>query len=200
MNERNQPEPSLEDFKNALKELDTFIDVNPEDLMQINRIAQKHAQLRQVEHLMVRDIMTSGVVTVGPDTSLREAAGILLERRISGLPVTDENGKLVGIVTEADFLCAMGIPCHHPAHSLWQTLESMFRYHRKPVNTGTGAKVADIMAQQVVTLADDKTLYDAIDTMKRHHIKRIVVTDEQQCVQGIITRSNLIHVLLQQIL
>lgn len=198
MSERSHPELRREDFQNALKELDSYIDVTLEDLMQINQMAQKHAQLRQAENLMVRDIMTTDVATVTPDTSLRDAAGILLDLRISGLPVVEQNNKLVGIVTEADFLCAMGIPCHHPAHSLWQTLETMFKHQ---ANLGaTPVRVADIMAKQVITISDNKTLHEAIDTMKKHHIKRIVVTDEQDHVEGIITRSNLVKVLLQQIL
>ena len=198
MSERHQPELRREDFQNALKELDSYIDVTLEDLMHINRTAQKHAQLRQAENLMIRDIMTTDVATVRLDTPLRDAARILLELRISGLPVVDENNVPVGIVTEADFLTAMGIPCHHPAHSLWQTLESMFKHH--PNQGNMPATVADIMAHQVITITDTKTLHDAIDTMKKHHIKRVVVTNEQQQVQGIITRSNLVKVLLQQIL
>jgi len=198
MSERHQAELRREDFQDALKEFDTYIDVTLEDLMQINRSAHKHAQLRQTEQLIVRDIMTSNVATVTPGTSLRDAARMLLELRISGLPVIDEHNKPVGIVTEADFLSALGIPCHHPAHSLWQTLESMFSHQPRPGNIA--ARVADIMVHQVITISDDKTLHDAIDTMKRHHIKRVVVTNQQQQIRGIITRSNLVKVLLQQIL
>jgi CBS domain-containing protein len=198
MSQRSPYELRREDFQNALKEFDSYIDVTLEDLMQINQMAHKHAQLRQAEQLLVRDIMTTDVATASPDTSLRDAARILLELRISGLPVIDQNGKLVGIVTEADFLCAMGIPCHHPAHSVWQTLESMFMH--PPGTRNKPTSVADIMAPQVITIAGDHTLHDAIDTMKKHHIKRLVVVDAQQQVRGIITRSNLVQVLLQQIL
>ena len=198
MNERPQSNLRREDFQNALKELDSYIDVTLEDLMQINAMAQKHAQLRMAEHLLVRDIMTRDVATVTQETSLRDAARILLELRISGLPVVEDKGKLVGIVTEADFLSAMGIPCHHPAHNLWQTLESMFKHPPHP--GGTPVSVAEIMATQVITISAEQTLHDVIDSMKKHHIKRIIVTDAQQRVEGIITRSNLVQVLLQQIL
>lgn len=198
MNDHYKPDLRREDFQNALKEMDSYIDITLEDLMQINQSAQKHAQLRQAENLMIRDLMTKDVSTVRPDTTLREAAQILLKLRISGLPVVDENSKPVGIVTEADFLTAMGIPSHQPAHSVWQTLESMFRHH--PNHGNMPAKVADIMANHVITITDNKTLHDAIDTMKKHHIKRVVVVNEQQQIQGIITRSNLVQVLLQRIL
>lgn len=148
--------------------------------------------------MIVRDVMTTNVTTVTPDTPLRDAARILLELRISGLPVIDENGKLAGIVTEADFLAQMGVPGHHPAHNLWQTLEGMFRH---PPNIGNqSATIADIMTRHTITISGEKTLRDVIDLMVKNHVKRVVVTDEQQQVQGIITRSNLVKVLLQQVL
>ena len=198
MNQHSTPELRREDFQNALKEIDTYIDVTLEDLVMITQTAQKHAQLRQVEQLLVRDIMTTNVETVSPDTSMRDAAKILLDLRISGLPVMDHNGNLVGIVTEADFLSALGVPCHHPAHSVWQSLESMF--NAQPGKNLTPKKVADIMSTQTVTIASHKTLHDVIDTMKRHHVKRVVVVNEEETVTGIITRSNLVKVLLKKIL
>jgi len=198
MSEHQLAELHREDFKQALKEVDSYIDVTLEDLMKINHIAQKHAQLRRAEQLMVRDIMTRDVATVTPDTTLRDAARQLLELRISGLPVVDDRGSLAGIVTEADFLAAMGIPYHHPAHSLWQSLETMFKH--PPKSNNIPVTVADIMVNQVITTGKDNTLHDAIDSMKRHHIKRLVVADEQHKVEGIVTRSNLVQVLLQQIL
>lgn len=198
MRQRSTPELQREDFQNALKEFDTYIDVNLEDLIMITKTAQKYAQLRQVEQLLVSDIMTTEVATVRPDTSLRDAANKLLELRISGLPVIEQNDSLVGIVTEADFLSALGIPCHHPAHSVWQTLESMF--NSQPTQSQAPKNVADIMSTQTVTIAANETLHDVIDTMKRHHVKRLVVTDDNKQVIGIITRSNLVKILLRKIL
>lgn len=187
-----------EDFQKAIKDLDTYIDVTMDDLMRINSLANEHARLRQTEQIMVQDLMSRDVVTVNPDTPLKEAARVLLEHRISGLPVVDSEQKLVGIVTEADFLTAIGIPSHHPTHSLWHSLETMFR-HEPQLRSG-GATVAAIMMKEIITIEEDKTLHEVIETMKQHHIKRLVVTDEQQQVKGIITRSNLVRVLLQQIL
>lgn len=195
---KHPPDLLPEDFQNALRELDSYIDVTLEDLMQINRAAQKHAQLRQAERLLVKDIMTKEVVTVTADTPLRDAARLLLDLRISGLPVVDHDDKLIGIVTEADFLTAMGIPCHHPAHSLWQTLENMFRQQANPGDAPD--RVSDIMAKQVISISHQSSLHEAIDLMKQHHVKRIVVTDTEQKIQGIITRTNLVSVLLQRIL
>jgi len=187
------------DFRNALKDLDTYIDVSVDDLMQINRLATQHAHLREAEQILVRDLMTADVLTVQPDTPVKDAAGILINKRISGLPVLNNNNQLVGIVTEADFLTAMGIPSHHPSHSLWQTLESMFKNHQhrqiqKP------HYISEIMITDVVTIEENDILENVIEKMQQRHVKRLVVTDEQQHVKGIITRSNLVQVLLQRML
>lgn len=198
MDKPDQPELRPEDFRNALRELDSYIDVTVEDLMHITQMAQKHAQLRAAEQLCVRDIMTRDVATVQPATPLRDAARLLLDLRISGLPVTETGNKLVGMVTEADFLSAMGIPSHHPAHSLWHTLESMFR--QQPDTHVVPEQVAEIMTVQVISVSPEQSLHDAIDLMKRHHVKRLVVIDDAHKVLGIITRSNLVQVLLQKIL
>jgi len=195
---QHNTELQLEDFQKALKEMDTFIDVTVEDLLMINKTAQKHAQIREAETLSVSEIMTTDVQTVTPDMTLKDAARILLDRRISGLPVIDSDNKLAGIVTEADFLSALGIPCHHPAHSVWQTLESMFS--TTPRNNLSPKAVLDIMSTQTVTVGLDQTLHEVIDTMKRHHVKRVIVVDTDTKVAGIITRSNLVRVLLQKIL
>lgn len=198
MSKDTEPELHREDFQNAVKDLNTFIDVSLEDLMQINQSARKHARLRAVEQLLVGDIMTADVTTVRPTTPLRDAARLLLELRISGLPVIDDDDKLVGIVTEADFLAALGIPGHHPAHNLWETLEGMFRH--QPATSNLQATVADIMIHNIITITADKTLQEAIELMKKNHIKRVVVTDEERKIKGIITRSNLVKILLQKIL
>lgn len=186
-----------DDFKHALEDIDSFIDVSLDDLMEINAMAQKHARLRMVESTQIDDIMTADVATVTADTSLRDAARILLELRISGLPVVDEHGTLTGVVTEADFLCAMGIPCHHPAHNLWQTLDAMFR--QPPHGAVNAHNVGDIMTPKVVTIGAKQTLHDAIAAMKKNHVKRLVVVDNKQKVIGIVTRSNLVKLFLQQL-
>lgn len=197
MSPPHQSDLREEDFINALAEFDSYVDVSVEELMQIQQRARKHSRLRQIEQTRIHDIMTRELATVRPDTLLREAAARLLELRISGLPVVDEAYRPIGIVTEADFLCALGIPCHHPAHSLWQTIDTMFRH---PAHIGAIPEtVADIMVKQLITIEDHQTLHEGIAQMKKHHIKRLVVVNTEGKLCGMVTRSNLVSVLLQQI-
>lgn len=192
------PELIEDDFDNALKELNASFDVTLQDLLQINQIALKHARLREVGEFRLGDIMSREIVSVTPRTPLRDAARKLLELRISGLPVTDDDGHLAGIVTEADFLTAMGVPCHHPSQNLWQTLQSMFR--QRPTLASLPERVEDIMSRDVIAMQAAHSLHDAIEHMNQHHIKRVVVIDDDRHVTGMITRSDLVKVLLEQLL
>lgn len=188
-----QPETELtrEDFVHALKEMNTFMDVTVDDLLELNRTATKYARARKTESQRIENLMTRELVTVTPNTSLVDAAQLLVTNRISGLPVVDTERRLVGVVSEADFLRAMGVPAPHPTHSLWQTLESMFSQPaeiREPNGT-----VADLMVKDVITVKPEQTLHDVVEIMKHHRIKRVVVVDDQRRVQGMVTRSDLVR-------
>ena len=180
------------DFAKALRERETFLDITADDLMELNRMAERHARQRLRESLPVSQVMTSPVRTIHPDASLATAAHVLVEHRISGLPVVDEQERLIGLVTEADFLRAMGLPSHHPHHSLWQTLETLFQ-HQDRVREPEGV-VADLMMADVVTVGPDQTLNEVLDVMKKYRIKRVLVCDDARHVLGIVTRSDLVRV------
>ena len=194
MNEADPPKLTREDFVHALQEMGSFIDITVEDLMRIDALAHEHARLRQAGTTRIRDLMTAPVITVHPDASLAEAARLLLEHRIAGLPVVDDSGTLVGVVTEADFLRTIGIPHHHATQTVWHSLEAMFQH--KPRRGGLEAKVSDVMVKDVVTATEDQTLHDAIELMKKHRIKRLIVADRERQVRGIVTRSDLVKLFL----
>lgn len=181
-----------DDFAMALQELGTYIDVSVDDLMQLYHSAERYARIRNSESVLVAKIMMQPVTTVQADCSLSEAAHLLVTLKISGLPVVDKDNRLVGIITEADFLHALGMPSRHPDHSLWQTLESMFNHHLE-VRELEG-RVADLMVSKVITVSPQQTLHQAVEVMKQHKIRRLVVCDDARHVVGLITRSDLVRV------
>jgi len=191
MNKQNTSKLHADDFAKALQELNTFVDVSVDDLMQLNESAEKFARLRTTESLLVDNIMMQPVITVHPDSRLSDAAHILVTNKISGLPVVDNQHKLVGIITEADFLRALGIPSHHSNHSVWQTLENLFSHHVQ-VQEPEG-QVAELMMTDVITILPQQTLHQALEMMKQFSIKRLVVCDENRHAVGIITRSDLVR-------
>lgn len=189
--------PLREDFEQALREMNTFVDISVDELVELNLRAEQHARRRSTEGLRVRELMSAPVETVPADCPLGEAAHLLVSCRISGLPVVDGEQRLVGLVTEADFLQSMGLPSHQPHHSLWQTLEALFQ-HQDRIREPEGV-VADLMVTDVVTVRPEQTLHDVLETMKRHRIKRVVACDDEHRVQGIITRSDLVRVFFDRL-
>jgi CBS domain-containing protein len=139
------------------------------------------------------EIMTLGVATVRPEAQLKDAARTMLEYGISGLPVVDASGRLVGIVTEGDFLrrTETGTERRHPR---WlEFLLGPGRLADEYVHSH-GRKVQEVMTPNVVTVCEDTPLQDVVDIMERRRIKRIPVVGDGKIV-GIISRANLVQAL-----
>ncbi len=188
----DRPQLQPDDFVLALKEMGTYIDVSIDDLMQLNQKAEKYARRRARESRLVEELMTQSVITVHPDCTLSDAAHLLVTSKISGLPVVDDENKLLGIITEADFLRALGVPTHRSGHSVWQTLENMF--HQQVQALEPEGVVADLMIKKVVTVTPQHSLHQVLDVMKQNEIKRVIVCDDNQHVVGMITRSDLVRI------
>jgi CBS domain-containing protein len=136
-------------------------------------------------------IMTRQVITVGPDTSVVEAANAMLRHHISGLPVVDAAGKLIGIISEGDFIRRVEIG----------TQRERGRWLRFLVGAGQiasdfvheqGRKVSEIMTPDPIFITEDAPLKEIVSTFEQHHIKRLPVVRQNKLV-GIVTRSNLLQ-------
>lgn len=131
--------------------------------------------------MKVDEIMSPDVMTVTPDMTLKAAARLMVTERISGLPVVDNEERLVGILTEADFV-------HHESDrgegraGLLGTLIG-FR-HKEPEFTTVG----EAMTKKVVTVSPDQSHTAVARLMERHSIKRLPVVDDDGRVVGIVSR------------
>jgi CBS domain-containing membrane protein len=187
--------PSRTDFQQALQSMDTYIDITVDDLMALTQRAEQFAGRRAAEALGVSRVMSQPVRTVHPQTPLADAAHLMVSERISGLPVVDDAGHLVGIITEADFLRALGVPAHQPHHTLWQNLESLFSHlARHGELEAPDAPVTEHMVKTVICVKPEQDLHDVIEVMKRNNVKRVVVCDNEQRVLGMVTRSDLVRI------
>lgn len=139
------------------------------------------------------EIMTIGVYTVTPDVSVRDAARLLIEQGISGLPVVDSTGQVVGIVTEGDFLRRAETGTQRRRPRWLEIFVGPGRLASDYVHTH-GRKVADIMAPEVVTVSADAPVQDVVDIMEQHRIKRVPVVRDGAVV-GIVSRANLVQAL-----
>jgi CBS-domain-containing membrane protein len=139
----------------------------------------------------VSDVMTPNVLSVPPDASVAEAAQLMLQKRISGVPVINDHGSLVGIVTEGDFLrrAETGTGRRRPR---WiEFFMGPGRLADEYVRLSS-RKVGDVMTHEVWTVPPGAPLEQAVRLMERHNIKRVLVVDNGKVV-GIVTRANLLH-------
>jgi CBS-domain-containing membrane protein len=139
------------------------------------------------------DVMTREVITVAPDTSVREIAQILNAKRISGVPVVTADGNVVGIVSEGD-LIGHAWTIGKQRGSWWLTIFSddskLAREYTK-----THARTArDVMTREVISIASSAPLADIAKMLERNRIKRVPVIDNKKLV-GIVTRANLLQAL-----
>jgi CBS-domain-containing membrane protein len=190
-----------EDYERALQSMDTFMDIEVNDLMTLAERAQYFAGQRATESVKVSRIMSHPVQVVREQTTMSDAAHLMVTQRISGLPVVDSGERLVGIITEADFLRGLGVPAHHPTHSLWQTLEVLFSHlaHHGELE-GPADPVAKHMVRDVVCASPDHDVDQVIALMKRHRVKRVLVCDQARHVEGVVTRSDLVRIFFDRYL
>lgn len=141
--------------------------------------------------MRAHQIMTRSVVSVTPDTTVREAATLMLERHISGLPVIDADGKLVGIVSEGDFIRRSEIGTQHKRGG-WLSYLLSLRSHSVDFVHENGRKISEVMTPDPFTVTEDTSLEDIVALMERKHVKRLPVVRNEKLV-GIVSRSNLMQ-------
>lgn len=139
------------------------------------------------------DVMTREVVSIHPDASVLEALRLMLERRISGLPVANASGALVGMLTEGDFLRRAELDTERHRSSWLAFLLGPGRLAREYVRTH-GRKVAEVMTHNVVSVTEEIALAEIVRLMERHHIKRLPVTKAGRLI-GIVSRRDLLQAL-----
>ena len=139
------------------------------------------------------DVMTRDVVSVAPDASVIEAVRLMLQHKISGLPVVDASGDLQGVVTEGDFLRRVETGTERKRSRWVEFLLGPGRLATDYVHT-TGRKVGEVMTPDVRTVAEDDPLEKVVHLMERHRIKRVPVVRGSKVV-GIVTRANLMRAL-----
>ena len=136
-------------------------------------------------------IMTRQVITIGPESPIVEAAKTMLQHHISGLPVVDAAGKLIGIVSESDFIRRAEIGTQRERGRWLRFLVGPGRIASDFVHE-RGRKLRQIMTPDPVAIAEDTPLREIVRTMDQHHVKRLPVVRRDRLV-GIVTRCNLLQ-------
>jgi CBS domain-containing protein len=141
--------------------------------------------------MQVKDVMTRNVISVGPEESVLKAARLMLQNRISGLPVIDKDGELVGIVTEGDFLRRSEIGTQRRRPKWLEFIVGPGRLAEDYVHA-SGRKVDEIMTLDPCVVGEDDSLEKVVTLMQRRRVKRLPVMRDGRIV-GIVSRANLMH-------
>ena len=137
------------------------------------------------------DVMVRDVITIGPDDSIADAAKLIADNDVSALPVVDDDGHLVGIISEGDLMSReeIGAAVHHPwwieAVTPAATLAAEFAKSH-------GKRVEEVMSEHVITATEDAPLAEIAAILERNRIKRVPIVRGGELV-GIVSRSNLVQ-------
>jgi CBS domain-containing protein len=137
------------------------------------------------------DVMTRNVVTVTPETMVADLVTILLTRNFSGVPVVDFDGKLVGIVTEADLIRRSELGTERKRGG-WLAFFTATSTMAQDYVRSHATKVGDLMTPEVVAVTRDASLAEIADLMEERHVRRVPVTEDGRVV-GIVSRANLLR-------
>lgn len=141
--------------------------------------------------LTTADVMTRDVITVTPTTTVQEIARLLYERHISGVPVVDDEGLVVGIVSEGDLIRHQGAIGDSP-RSWWLRFFGDRTASAEDFVKTHGRTARDVMTRNPKTVDEGETLAKVAHLLERHRIKRLPVVKDGRLI-GIVTRANILR-------
>ncbi|HCF48835.1 MAG TPA: hypothetical protein DER60_01045 [Syntrophomonas sp.] len=149
--------------------------------------------------MLARDIMTREVYAARPDDKVDRITHLMLENKISGIPVVDENDHVVGIITEKDLMIRakeLRVPYYVTLFDSIIFLENPIRFNNE-VKKYTATKIKDAMTSKVVTVEEDTPVSEVVKLMQEKKINRVPVVRNHKLV-GIITRNDILKVLVSK--
>jgi len=148
----------------------------------------------------VGEVMTPNPITVKPETPLKEAIALLVEHKISGMPVIKEDGELVGILSESDLMwqeTGVEPPPYIMILDSIIYLQNPNRYE-KEIHKALGQTVADVMSDKPITISSTKTIKEAAQLLHQKQIRRLPVVDSDKKIIGILTQGDIIRAMADE--
>ena len=188
--DRPCPEISDSDIFEAMKEIPGYLDITPSDLKEIYRHALRHALGRVTPPIKAAEVMTRAVHHVRVDTPLVDVAELMAHNRVSGVPVLDEAGRVVGVISEKDFLRRMGSA--DTAHVM-DVIAACLGGRGCAALPIRGRVAADIMKAPAITVREDTSTLEIMRIFATMHINRVPVIDGSGKLDGIVSRADILR-------
>jgi CBS domain-containing membrane protein len=179
-----------EDILEAMRAIPGYLDITPGDFKEVYRLAFAHALERLNRAVTAAEIMTTDVVAVNPDTPVAEVAAAMGSRGVSGVPVVDAEYKVVGVISEKDFLSHMGVKEPRNFMSLVAGCLKTKGCVALPIKH---ALAQDIMTTPAVTVAPDTPVRDIAALLTQKSINRVAVTDPGGRLLGLVSRGDIVQ-------
>ena len=174
----------------AMKEIQGYIDITPGDFREIFHIAYAHAMRRIMQSRTAQDIMTTPVSCVEASMSMAAAVQFLADKHFSGVPVVDQAGKIVGVLSEKDFLRKMGLT---KPTSFMEIIAHCLTHKGCLVSDLHKHTVTEIMSAPPITAGPEMTMDVISSLFLEVQINRLPIVDAEERPIGIVTRTYLVR-------
>ncbi|MHB9094667.1 MAG: CBS domain-containing protein [Eubacteriales bacterium] len=144
----------------------------------------------------IKAIMSSNVISITPDDDVKRAATLICLKKISGIPVVDGSGKLIGMISEKDVLRAI-----YPTYQeLFENPEEFKAYAdlRRRYGETTNLKVSEVYNKRVITVGPDTSLLNALSLMITKRVRRLPVVDSDGKIIGIVSQGDIHQALFNE--
>lgn len=149
--------------------------------------------------MLAKNVMTKDVITVKPEEKVEKVAKILVDNKISGIPVVDDHNHVIGIVTEKDLMIKAGelkVPFYVTLFDSIIFLENPIRFNND-IKRYTASQVKDVMTEKVISVEEDTPIQEVVAIMQRRKINRVPVVRHGKII-GIITRNDILKSLVER--
>lgn len=178
------------DIYEAMKSIPGYLDITPADFKELYCVAYAQAVERISRSVTAKDIMTKEVVHVAPGTPLAEVAELMGRYDISGVPVVDEAGRVVGVISAKDFLTRMGAGS---ADNFMRVIANCLQAKGCIALPIRAKKASDIMSSPAVTVGVEATFMEIAALFTEKGINRAPVVDGEGRMVGLVSRTDVVR-------
>ncbi len=181
---------SDEDILEAMRDIEGYLDITPGDFKTLYRFALKHAIHRLTHSIKARDVMTREVIAVKMDTPSGEVANLMATHGIAGVPVVEEDNKVMGVISEKDFLFHLG---SKETRSFMDVVSQCLRNKGCVAITMRQQKAEDIMTSPAICVDEDTPVSEIARIFTERNINRVPVTGKEGGLIGIVARADVVQ-------